>query len=156
MKYKTINLDAFSVVGVKEFTSVENGVNFINIPQMWARLPVETLAAMQGLSDLEPSGVLGLCANVHDGGFDYWIAAATTGECPAGLEKLDIPAAQWAVFEITGTMPEALQDGFKHIFNEWLPSSGYRHAGAPEIEWYSDGDMSSPEYRSEIWVPVIS
>ena len=38
MKYKTINLDAFSVVGVKEFTSVENGENFTKIPQMRANL----------------------------------------------------------------------------------------------------------------------
>ncbi|MDR1224528.1 MAG: GNAT family N-acetyltransferase [Tannerella sp.] len=155
MKYKTVNLDTFSVVGVKEFTSLENGDNFIAIPQVWAHLPEETLAALQKLSNLEPSGVLGLCANMHDGGFDYWIAAATTGECPAGFAKLDIPAAQWAVFEIRGAMPKAIQDGFKQIFNEWLLSSGYQHADAPEIERYSAGDMSSPDYRSEIWIPVV-
>ncbi|MDR1200405.1 MAG: GyrI-like domain-containing protein [Tannerellaceae bacterium] len=155
MKYKTINLDAFSVVGVKKFTSMENGGNVITIPQMWASLPGETLATLQELSNLEPSGVLGLCANMHDDGFDYWIAAATTKECPTGFVKLDIPAAQWAVFEITGAMPKALQDGFKQIVNEWLPSSGYQHADAPEIEWYSVGDMSSPDYKSEIWIPVV-
>lgn len=155
MKCRTVNLDAFSVIGVKEFMPVENGENFTKIPQMWAGLPEETMNRLGELSNLEPSGVLGVCAGMHDNGFDYWIAAATTKECPAGFEKLDIPAAQWAVFEITGAIPKAMQDGFKQIFGEWLSSSGYQHANAPEIEWYSVGDMSSPEYKSEIWVPVI-
>ncbi|GAB6122440.1 GyrI-like domain-containing protein [Dysgonomonas termitidis] len=155
MKYRTVNLDAFSVIGVKNFTSIENGENFIKIPRMWASLPEETMNRLGELSNLKPSGVLGVCAEMHDNGFDYWIAAATTKECPAGFEKLDIPAAQWIVFEITGAMPKAVQDGCRYIFNEWFPSSGYQHADAPEIEWYSDGDMSSPDYKSEIWVPVI-
>jgi AraC family transcriptional regulator len=155
MKYRIINLDAFSIAGIKEFTSVENGENFVNIPQMWARLPEETCVELRELSDLEPSGVLGVCADMRDNGFDYWIAAATTKECPAGFEKLDIPASEWAVFEIEGAIPKAIQDGFMQIFNEWMPSSGYQHANAPEIEWYSDGDMSSPDYKSAIWIPVV-
>ncbi|GAE85884.1 GyrI-like domain-containing protein [Bacteroides reticulotermitis] len=155
MKYRTVNLDAFSVIGVKNFTSIENGENFIKIPQMWASLPEETMNRLGELSNLKPSGVLGICAEMHDNGFDYWIAAATTKECPAGFEKLDIPAAHWIVFEITGAMPKAIQDGCRYIFNEWFPSSGYQHADAPEIEWYSDGDMSSSDYKSEIWIPVI-
>jgi AraC family transcriptional regulator len=155
MKYETIDLDAFSVVGVKEFTSVENGEHFIAIPRMWASLPEKAFAALQELSNREPSGVLGLCANMREDGFDYWMAAATTEECPDGFVKLDIPAAQWAVFEITGAMPKAIQDGYGQIFNEWLPSSGYQHADAPEIERYSVGDMDSSEYRSEIWIPIM-
>jgi len=108
------------------------------------------------MSNLEPSGVLGVCADMHDNGFDYWIAAATTKECPAGFEKLDIPAARWIVFEITGAIPKAIQDGCHYIlFNEWLPLSGYKHANAPKLEWYSVGDMSSPDYKSEIWIPII-
>ncbi|MDR2806193.1 MAG: GyrI-like domain-containing protein [Dysgonamonadaceae bacterium] len=155
MKHKIVHLEAFSVAGIKEFTSVVNGENFVVIHQMWARLPEATFAELRGLSDLEPSGVLGVCADMRDNGFDYWIAAATTKECPAGFEKLDIPASKWAVFEIEGAMPEAIQDGSLRIFNGWLPSSGYQHADAPEIERYSDGDMSSPDYKSEIWIPVV-
>ncbi|MDR1068058.1 MAG: GyrI-like domain-containing protein [Clostridiales Family XIII bacterium] len=155
MEYTIINLETFSVVGVREFTSTENGENFIAIPRMWADLPAETFAALQKLSDREPSGILGLCANMSESGFDYWMAVATTKECPAGFAKLDIPAAQWAVFEITGAMPRAIQDGAKYVFDEWLPSSGYRHTDAPNIERYSADDMDAPDYKSEMWVPVI-
>ncbi|MDR2705269.1 MAG: hypothetical protein LBC02_05780 [Planctomycetaceae bacterium] len=70
MKYRTVNLDAFSVVGVKEFTSEENGENFTKIPQMWASLPEETMSRLGELSSLEPSGVLGVCAGMHDNGFE--------------------------------------------------------------------------------------
>jgi AraC family transcriptional regulator len=131
MQHRIVYLEAFSVIGVKEFTSFENGENFIKVPQMWSRLPAETMTKLQALSDLQPSGVLGVCANMRDGGFDYWIAAASTKECPAGFEKLDIPAAQWTVFEVVGAMPKAIQDGVKYIFIERRPSSDYRHAGAP-------------------------
>jgi AraC family transcriptional regulator len=155
MEYKTINFDAFSVVGVKEFVSTENDGYLLAIPRMWADLPGEAFAALQGISDREPAGMLGLCANMSDDGFDYWMAVATTKACPDGFAKLDIPAAKWAVFEITGAMPKAIQDGAKYIFNEWLPSSGYRHANVPDFERYSTGDMDSPDYLSEIWVPVI-
>jgi AraC family transcriptional regulator len=155
MKYRTVDLDAFSVIGVKEFMSFENGENFTKVPQMWSRLPVETMTKLQALSNLEPSGVLGVCANMRDDGFDYWIAAASTKECSPEFEKLDIPASQWMVFEIVGAMPKAIQDGVKYIFSEWLPSSGYQHADAPENEWYSIGYMNSSDYRSEIWIPVI-
>jgi AraC family transcriptional regulator len=155
MKQRMVQLGAFSVIGVKEFTTAENGENFTNIPKMWSRLPEKTLHELRTLSNLEPSGVLGVSADMYDNGFDYWIAAATTKECPAGFEKLNIPAAQWVVFEISGAIPDAIQNMVKHIFNEWLPSSGYQHANAPEIEWYSEGDMASPDYRSEIWIPVV-
>lgn len=35
------------------------------------------------------------------------------------------------------------------------PSSGYKHAGTPELEVYSDEDPSSPDLYSEIWIPVV-
>jgi AraC family transcriptional regulator len=155
MEYRTVRLDAFSVIGMKEFMSVENGENFTKIPQMWAGLPEETMNRLGELSNLEPLGVLGVCAGMHNNGFDYWIAAATTKECPAGFEKLDIPATQWVVFDVIGTMPDAMQDTVKQVFNEWLPSSGYQHADAPEMERYSVGNMSLPDYQSELWIPVI-
>jgi AraC family transcriptional regulator len=50
----------------------------------------EDLNKLMELSNMEPSGVLGVCADMRDGSFDYWISAATTDECLAGFAKLDI------------------------------------------------------------------
>jgi AraC family transcriptional regulator len=52
-------------------------------------------------------------------------------------------------------MPTAMAEIWGRIFSEWFPTSGYEHAEAPEVEWYSNGDMSASDYKSEIWIPVI-
>ena len=155
MNYKIEEKEGFTVVGVKEFTTMANGENFKNIPKMWSDLSKEKCMEIFALSDMEPSGVLGICADMYNDGFDYWIAAATTKPCPATLQSLDIPACTWAIFETTGPMPGAIQEMFTRIFSEWLPTSGYEHAPAPEIEWYSDGDMSSSSYKSAVWIPIV-
>lgn len=155
MNYRIEEKDSFKVVGVKQFVTTAGGENFTQIPQMWCDLPKETFMTLLGLSDREPSGVLGVCGDMNNDGFDYWIAAATTKTCPATLETLDVPACTWAIFDCVGPMPGAIQETFKRIYGEWFPASGYEKANAPEIEWYSDGDTNAPDYKSAVWVPVV-
>lgn len=47
-----------------------------------------------------------------------------------------------------------MQDIWKRIYAEWLPSSGYQHAPLTEIEWYGGEDCMAANYRSEIWIPM--
>lgn len=155
MNYRIEEKKGFKVVGVKRFFTTVGGESSKEIPKMWSDLPKETFMSLGKLSDTEPSGILGVCADMYNDGFDYWIAAATTQACPNGLEMLEIPACTWAIFECVGPMPGAIQDMFKRIYGEWFPASGYEKAGAPEIEWYSDGDTSAPDYKSAVWVPVV-
>jgi len=155
MNYRIEEKEGFTVVGVKEFTTTINGENFNNIPKMWQKLSKETFATLASLSDRNPGGILGVCADMYNDGFDYWIAAATSKLCPEGLETLHIPACTWAIFETTGPLPGAIQELFTRIYTEWLPTSGFEHAPAPEIEVYSDGDTTSPTYKSAVWVPVV-
>ena len=52
-------------------------------------------------------------------------------------------------------MPGALQSVNTRIFNEWLPTNPeYEIAAHYNIEWYAAGDISAPDYQSEIWLPV--
>jgi len=155
MNYRIEEKEGFTVVGIREFTKTENSENSINIPKMWKKLPEETFAALATLSDREPGGVLGVCGDMYEDGFDYWIAAATSKPCPEGFESLSIPACTWAIFEATGSLPGAIQQLFTRIFTEWLPTSGFEHAPSPEIEVYSDGDNKNPEYKSYVWIPVV-
>ena len=46
------------------------------------------------------------------------------------------------------------KDVTRRIFSEWMPSAGYQHACAPELEVYPEGDTSSPDYRCEVWIPI--
>jgi AraC family transcriptional regulator len=47
-----------------------------------------------------------------------------------------------------------MQNTWKQIISEWFPSSHYQHAGTPDLEVYSYGNPSSPDYYSEIWIPL--
>lgn len=68
-----------------------------------------------------------------------------------GMERFTIPAAQWAVFECHGQVPDVLVAAEMFAFLEWLPASGYRHALAPEMEVYPP----TSEPYCEFWLPII-
>lgn len=116
-----------------------------------------TFGCLAKLAD-KGMGALGICDNFNEQAddFDYYCAAVYDGgEIPQGMETLDIPKLTWAVFESVGPMPGAIQDVWKRIFSEWFPSSGYEHAKGPELEVYEKGDMSKPDYKSRVWIPVV-
>lgn len=155
MNYKIVQKEEMRIIGFKQWFSTENDAQMTEIPKMWDAVTEEMEKRITGLSNNE--GVVGLCADMYNGGFDYWIGCMSDEECPADLESMTIPASAWAVFEIVGPMrplPNAMQDIWKRIYSEWLPNSGYQHAMLPEIEYYSAGDMMADDYRSEIWIPV--
>ncbi|MDL2323788.1 AraC family transcriptional regulator [Ruminococcaceae bacterium OttesenSCG-928-A16] len=154
MNYKIEDRGAFSIVGFKQWVSVEDGANVREIPKMWANLTPKKMQELCALMEGEPMGILGVCADMHDNGFDYYIAATSKQAAPAGMQGKDIPAATWAIFESIGPIPGAIQDVWKRIYSEWMPTSGYTHAGLPELEVYPDGDNTSPTYRCEVWIPV--
>ncbi|MCL6613607.1 MAG: GyrI-like domain-containing protein [Firmicutes bacterium] len=82
-------------------------------------------------------------------------ANRTGGSPPADLESKEIPAATWAVFTSVGPLPGAIQKVWGRIFSEWFPASGYEHADGPEIEVYPPGDGQAPDYRCEVWIPIV-
>ena len=63
-----------------------------------------------------------------------------------------MPACTWAVFFGTGPMPNAITDLEKRVVTEWLPSSGYEYADAPDVEVYLTPDPANAVF--EVWVPV--
>lgn len=155
LQYRILKKEPIRVIGFKKWVSTENGQNFIEIPKMWDDMTDDLRRRLCALS--ENNGCVGLCADMYDGGFDYWIGCMSEKECPEDLESITIPPSAWAVFGIIGSLrddPNPMQEIFKRIYSEWLPSSGYEHAMLPEVEWYSPGDMTAKDYRSEIWIPV--
>jgi AraC family transcriptional regulator len=71
------------------------------------------------------------CVNalLHWGSGTFFEALAT----PEEQEEITIPASKWAVFEVHGPMPDAMQNAWEQIFSEWFPSSAYEHAGTAEL-----------------------
>jgi AraC family transcriptional regulator len=151
MNYRIEQKNSFTVVGVKQRFSQTDGLGE-NIGKMWSETPQDTISQIAGLGN----GLVGVYSGMYeDNTTDYYIAAITEKDTPVNLCKLEIPSLTWAVFEIIGPMPNAMAEIWGRIFSEWFPTSGYEHAEAPELEWYSNGDMSSTDYKSEIWIPVI-
>lgn len=155
MKYKIIEKESFTAAGIRKEFSMENGENFKGIPKMWKQVHEDGINKI--LFTLNEHA-LGICVDKRgetgEPKMDYWIAAECKGGKPEGLEELIIPASKWAVFEVHGEMPDAMQNTWKQIFSEWFPSNPYEHAGTPELEVYNDDDPYSPDCYSEIWIPV--
>lgn len=103
-------------------------------------------------------GYLGVCAQQKTDGdeFRYGIGckASDIQGVPDGFEIIRIPAYTWAVFKCVGPMPDAIQSMWERIYKEWLPVSDYELIPDYDIENYLPGDPSSPEYVSEICIPV--
>ncbi|WP_144554423.1 GyrI-like domain-containing protein [Bacillus sp. X1(2014)] len=158
MKYKIIQRESFQVVGIKREISCENGENLTEIPKMWTDVHQDgTTDLLIKLNNGEIKGVLGVCVDKRGTQtplMDYWIATEHTGATLEGLMNLEIPASKWAVFEVHGAMPDAIQKVWKQIYTEWFPSSQYKHAGTLDLEVYSAGDPWSADYYSEIWIPL--
>lgn len=151
MNYRIEEKSAFSIVGVKQRFSTINGLGE-SVGKMWSETPQETIGQIAGLGN----GLVGVYSGMYeDNTTDYYIAAITEKDVPETLCKLDLSAHTWAIFEITGPMPTAMAEIWGRIFSEWFPTSDYEHAEAPEIEWYSKGDLTAPDYKSEIWIPII-
>jgi AraC family transcriptional regulator len=53
-------------------------------------------------------------------------------------------------------MPEAIQQLWHELCAEFFPTSDYTPTYEMDIEAYPDGDMLSPDYKSQIWIPVVS
>ena len=150
MEYRIEEREAFRVVGVsmKGPMSLENC--FERVPEFWGQTAGEIprLAALMDGSG--PMGILGVSA--CDGGSfsGYYIAAATRAPAPADMAEYSVPAGTWAVFPCRGPMPQAMQDLQRRIVSEWLPSSGYEYAEAPDIEVYSADNL-----HNEVWLPIV-
>lgn len=160
MNYKIVEKPAFAIIEKVESHSVENSANKKSIPDFWTRSHND--GTVKQLIDLtsDKTYIFGVCyGNMPEDTktFDYSIAAlcAPNTDIPTGFRKNTIPARTWAVFECIGAMPDAIQNMWHKIVSEFFPTSGYQPTYEMDIEAYAEGDMSSPDYRSEIWIPIV-
>lgn len=155
MNYRIEKKDAFKIVGAKEHYSGGIDESFAKVPDFWNKIKeTDLMLKLCGLMNTELKGILGVCTEETCKDFDYYISVATEMDTPAGMDEFIVPASEWAVFECIGPMPSTVQNMQKRIMSEWLPTSGYEYANAPDIELYFDGDQSAEDYKCEVWIPV--
>jgi AraC family transcriptional regulator len=161
MNYRIQEKEAFRIVGIKKRVPIIfSGVN-PEIASMWESLNDEVINKLKKISNVEPLGLLSASTNFSEGRMeekgelDHYVGVATTKECPDHLTPLQIPASTWAVFEVVGPFPDTLQNVWGRIYSEWFPSANYELAEGPEILWNEHKDMTSPTFKSEIWIPIL-
>lgn len=154
MEYRIVQKEAFRVVGIKTQIGKNIEENFQEVPQFWGEAAQS--GVVQKIAELinqEPMGVLGLSVCMDElENWEYYIAVATDKSCPEGMEEYTVPSNTWAVFAGQGPMPDAIQEFEKKITTEWLPTSGYEYANAPDIEVYLDANPQDAKF--EVWLPI--
>ncbi len=157
MNFRIIKKEAFRVVGYATHEAMTMEDCFEKTPLFWKKVidggGIEKLSAL--LSKGEPEGILGISGCEGGEYSGYYISVATDAEVPEGMEEYIVPETTYAVFEAVGALPDSIQDVQQRIISEWLPASGYEYAPAPDIEVYPAGDQSSPDYRCEVWLPIV-
>lgn len=160
MNYKIVEKEAFDIIEKAETHSVENAENAKSIPAFWARSHQDGTVKTLMNATTDRTFIFGVCyGNLPKNAktFDYSIAATYSKDAavPDGFRRNTIPARTWAVFECKGAMPDAIQALWHKIVSEFFPTSSYKPTYEMDIEAYSEGNMSDPNYYSEIWIPVV-
>jgi len=152
MNYRIEKRGAIRVLGKKIALKPTLEENFQITPVFWQQSSmdgtIETLAVMM---DTDLLGLMGVSTCNGSDDWEYYIAVATTKQNDA-FEEFVIPASTWAVFYQEGPLM-SVQELETRIVTEWLPTSGYEYANAPEIELYFNSDPNNA--RFEIWLPIV-
>lgn len=153
MDYRIETKGAFKIVGVKEHYLLNIEENFEQIPLFWKKTTESDIfPKICSLMDQEPYGVLGVSTCMSGKDFDYYIAVSTDQEPLSGMTEYMVPACTWAIFECTIVEIQSLQ---RRIVTEWLPTSGYEYADAPDVEVYFNNSENPAESKCEVWLPII-
>ncbi|MET8226839.1 AraC family transcriptional regulator [Streptomyces sp. NPDC005301] len=158
MRYRVVYRPDFSVVGLKaRVPLVHSGPNQAIIDFVRGIDP-GTLERLKGMSDQEPLGVVAVCDDLDPSRaegteLDYYQGVITSAAAPEGTVRLPVAAGTWAVFNVSGPVPEAIQNLWRDVFTEWFPSNPYRSRPGPEI-LRTSLSPDGTEADAELWLPV--
>ena len=149
LDYRIVRKDAFDVcVASRAFTADTCAEG---IPKFWDEY------FGKGLQKSVPASI-GLCAQERTDCAEFTYAIGCEKKLirniPDGFTTLRIPSYTWAIFRCVGSMPLAIQNMWKRIYDEWLPQSSFTLICGYDIESYPEGNLQADDYVSEIWIPV--
>lgn len=152
MDIKIAQKPAFAVAGVL-LEAIDNSLCPSAWNQLFEKQSFETLASLgNGQS-------YGVCSDVKEGEIiNYMAGYDVTDQRKAkalGLNILEIEAAEYAIIPVKGPIPGSIHQAWKYVLEIFFPETGYCHSGAPDFEVYAEGDMDSPDYEMELWIPIV-
>ncbi len=137
MEYKVVKKGPMQVMGIELRTTNENWQSAKDLPPFWGRFYREQIQAK--IPHQKSGEVLGLyCEYEKDHTQPYTILAgcevSVVGDVPKGLVVKQIPAAKYAVFEITGKFPDKLMEVW-----QWIWEGNLRRTFTGDFELYQLG-----------------
>lgn len=123
---------------------------------VWDELNQKATPAILDILDVRQ--YIGVCTQPSTDGFMRYTAGILVNERASahklGMGLLELPASTYAVVEITGPVSRSVPAGFESFERDFFPANPqYRPQGGLEV--YSRGDMQSPGYTMELWVPLL-
>jgi AraC family transcriptional regulator len=139
---------------------IHEGIN-PHIQAHIAALPPEEHARLKALSNTEPGGLLQVSADVDpdytEGSeltYLHGVAVEQGTDIPGGLDVIEVPAGEWAVFRTEGPHPEALQATWAATATDWFPSNPWRLRPGPSIVAVINRTDDFSSVTTELWLPV--
>lgn len=140
--------EAFTVVGLGYRGTNDDG----EISALWERVGeyADEFAALATTDEW-----YGVCVGVDESdGTVTYVAGVAVDEgatVPDGMESVDVPTNEYAVFSVTlADLATDLDD----IYEEWLPDAAYRRADGPEFERYGNTFDGTPDDEFDYFLPI--
>lgn len=156
--WKLESKSSLRLVGKSKVISCVNNSQYTLIPEFWSECQHDgDMMKLISLDTGNPQGMLGVFSFRDDipDEMIYSIMVISDKEVPDGYTEMILPDVTWAIFDCQGKMPEAIQNGWKYLHEEWIVKYPFQHAPCPEIEWYSNANQFSDTYQSQIWIPIL-
>jgi len=168
MDYRIVERGEFYLMGkTGHIPMIYHGPN-PHTADVWKKLSQADLLVLTEYSRVDPKGVVCAYSSSEN------VIPAAEGEVvpmvvgvvmeepmPARFKgRFDVvpyEASTWLVFSAMDNTKDSSLASFPHIYaqiSEWLPISEYEHTSSLALTWHESYDISKPDRKSEIWVPV--
>ena len=160
MNYRIEKKDKIDIIVKKKSFSNDVGQNNEQLPKYWDDCrkdnTIDSLYKYATESGMFGGALIGVCVeDTNKSEVTYAIGVEYNGaDITDELNVEQIPAYTWAIFESIGPMPTAFQDLLYKVYSEFFPTSEYHPCGSLDIQVYPNGDMHSPQYKCELWIPI--
>ncbi|MBL7262224.1 AraC family transcriptional regulator [Paractinoplanes lichenicola] len=126
-----------------------------------AALPAEEHARLKALGNTDPAGLLAVTDEVRPDAAEgteltylHGVAVTQTTIIPPGLDTIEVPAGQWAVFRSSGAYPESLQSTWAATATDWFPSNPWRLRPGPSMVAFVERAADFSTAVTELWLPI--
>lgn len=151
MKITIQKKKAFIVAGINE-----QSINSSLCSSVWDKLYGKY--SHDELASLGEGQSVGVCHDIESPGTINYMAGYIVKDANKaenmGLDILEVEEAEYAIVELTGSVPECIHNGWKYAMEVFFPEYGYVHSGSPDFEYYYEGDIDNKDYKMELWIPI--